>query len=145
MTPDPAAAPLASPAAPPGVKTGPVRTAAVLVVLLPVFVVGVASAAMALMKRSEAYALALARATAAPEVQAALGTPITPSFLVTGSTSTRGDRSTAEFETTLEGPKGRATLDVDGAQEGAHPWRFVVLDVSVEGGPTFDLRAPEER
>lgn len=145
MTPERPAAPLPPSTALPGQAPSRLRTAALLVVLVPVFLVGVAAAAMALMKRSGAYALALGRATAAPEVQAALGTPITPAFLVTGSTSTRGDRSTAEFETALEGPKGRATLDVDGAQEGDHPWRFVVLDVTVEGGPTFDLRTPEER
>ena len=83
-------------------------------------------------KGSDAYADAIARARSSPAVVHELGEPIEPGWWVTGSININGPSGSADFATTLRGPRGRGTLYVTGDKQ-AGRWNYKVLEGAVEG------------
>src|SRR6266403_5921862 len=83
--------------------------------LLPVLFVGgcglvVFWFATGIMKQSDAYKIALARAQANPAVIEAIGSPISQTGIVSGNSNVNGRTGQANFSIPLSGPKGKATL-----------------------------------
>ena len=85
-----------------------------------------------IIRSSEVYDTALARARADSTVVRLLGEPIEPGWWVSGSIQVSGPSGSADFEAPLHGPVGRGTLYVSAEKE-AGRWRYKVLEVGVEG------------
>lgn len=103
----------------------------VLVLVVAGFFYGFFSFVIGVMKSSDAYQLAVARAQASPAVIAALGTPITEGFFVSGNIHVTPTAGQAQLEIPLRGPRGAATLFV-AAQKSAGTWHFEHLVVQPE-------------
>ena len=102
------------------------------VVAVVVFIFG-------LMKSSDAYTGAVARAKAHPAVVAALGSPIEPGFFVTGNINISGGSGHANLAVPISGPKGSATLYVT-ASKAQGQWTFSALVVAIgDTGERIDL------
>jgi hypothetical protein len=96
------------------------------------FVVGV-------MKESDAYKMALARAQTNPALIQAIGSPISQTGIVSGNTNVNGPTGDANLSIPLSGPKGKATLYVE-AKKSADVWLFQTLAVKIENtGERIDL------
>ena len=112
--------------------------------LLPVFfVVGCGLLAFlfatGIMKQSDAYKIALARAQANPAVIEAIGSPISQTGIVSGNSNVSGAVGEANLSIPLSGPKGKATLYVE-AKESADTWFFQTMVVKIEKtGERIDL------
>jgi len=96
--------------------------------LLPVFfVVGCGLLAFlfatGIMKQSDAYKIALARARANPVLIEAIGSPISQTGIVSGNSNVSGAVGEANLSIPLSGPKGKATLYVE-AKKSADTWFF---------------------
>ncbi len=65
-----------------------------------------------IMKQSDAYKIALARAQASPVVIDAIGPPIVQTGIVSGNSNVNGPTGEANLSIPLSGPKGKATLYV---------------------------------
>ena len=89
-------------------------------------------------KSSDVYKQALARAQNDPRVIAALGSPVTAGFLVTGNVHVSGGSGNANITLPIRGPKGKgrvrgvATRDSSG-------WHFTELTAVIENGPPINL------
>lgn len=91
------------------------------------------------MKSSDAYKSALAKAKADPRVVAALGSPITDGFLVSGKTNVSGTSGHADMTVPISGPKGKGTIYFV-ATKFAGDWTFSKLVVEIgESGERIDL------
>jgi hypothetical protein len=112
--------------------------------LLPVlFLGGCALAifffAMGVLKQSDAYKTALARAQTNPAVIEAIGSPISQTGIVAGSSNVNAATGQAKLSIPLRGPKGKATLYVE-ARKSADVWLFQTLVVKIEKtGQQIDL------
>src|SRR5947209_6265215 len=62
------------------------------------------------LKSTDVYKTALARAKSDPAVVEALGTPITESFFMSGSTHVQGTSGDADIGIPISGPKGKGTV-----------------------------------
>jgi hypothetical protein len=110
-----------------------------VVSILLIFIVPFAA-----MKWSDVYSDAVRKAQADERVQALLGTPIEPGFLVTGKYQISGPVGSAELAIPLAGPKGTATLNV-AAMKNADRWEYALLEVVPHvAGARVDLRAKAE-
>ncbi len=103
-------------------------------------VFGFISVIIAVMRQSDVYQLAVARATASPAVVAAIGTPVKEGFFLKGNIHVSSHSGQAQLEIPLEGPRASATVYVEATK--AHDvWQFDLLTVQVEpAGPRIDLR-----
>ena len=112
--------------------------------LLPVLFIGgcVLAAlffAMGVMKQSDAYKTALARAQANSAVIEAFGSPISQTGIVAGNSNVTGPTGEAKLSIPLSGPKGKATLYV-AATKSADVWYFQTMLVKIEKtGERIDL------
>ena len=109
----------------PGGCVGCLGLLAAFAAVLVLFVFG-------LVKRSDAYADAIARAQTSSAVVEALGAPVGPGWWVSGSIEASGPSGTADFAAPLHGSKGRGTLYVV-AEKQAGEWRYEVLELEVDG------------
>ena len=94
-----------------------------------------------IMKSSDAYAEAMARAAADCRVADALGTPVEAGMLVSGSVETSGSAGRAELSIPVEGSQGAGTLHVV-ASRSLEVWSFELLRLEVEGREPVDLLSP---
>ena len=106
------------------------------------FLVGCALAifffAMAVLKQTDAYKMALARAQENPAVIEAIGSPISQTGIVSGKSNVR-TTGEAKLSIPLKGPKGKATLYVE-ATKSADVWYFQTMLVKIEKtGERIDL------
>ena len=92
--------------------------------------IGFVALVMGLMKSSDAYSGAVARASSAPAVIAALGSPIKEGFWVTGNVRISGTSGKADLAIPVSGPKGAATIYV-AATKSLGKWHFDGLVVQV--------------
>ncbi len=116
----------------------PAVCVAVMVVICA-FVVSV----FAIMRSSDAYAGALARAERAPAVAQAIGTPITDRFFFTGQINVNGASGNADLVIPIEGPKGKATIYV-AAHKSDGTWHYTRLIVQcASNGQQVDLSEPD--
>lgn len=90
----------------------------------------------------DGFTEALALARAHPAVVEALGEPIEPGWTGSFNFGTEDGVPRIDFETTISGPRGTATLLARGTRPGAD-WTFERLTVVVDGtGERIDLLAP---
>jgi hypothetical protein len=91
------------------------------------------------MKSSDAYKMALARAKADPRVVSALGSPINDGLFVWGKTNVSGTSGQADVTVPISGPKGKGTIYFV-ASKFAGQWKFEKLMVEVaDTGQRIDL------
>jgi hypothetical protein len=101
-------------------------------------ILGLVSGISKVIKSSEPYRTALARAKANENVVAALGTPIEEGF-PQGSVNTNNDTGDADLSVPISGPKGKGTLYVVGKRSGG-AWSYSKMSVTITGsGETIDL------
>ena len=84
-----------------------------------------------MMKSTDVYKTALERAKSDARVTAALGTPISEGFLVSGSTHVDGASGDANLSIPISGPKGKGTVYVV-AKKSAGEWTYEKLIVEIE-------------
>jgi len=99
-----------------------------------------------MMKSSDAYQLAMARAKANPAVVQALGEPLKEGLFTSGSINISGPSGSADLAIPVQGPKGKGTVYVQ-ATKGMGQWSFRNLVVEVDvSGQRIDLlkEAPGE-
>jgi hypothetical protein len=109
---------------------------AAAIALLMTFVFG-------MIKNSDAYSQALARAKESPAVIEALGNPIKEGYFTSGSINETGPSGDAELAIPISGPKGSGTIYLE-AEESAGQWSFSKLEVEVEkSGERIDLLADD--
>ncbi|HZE58287.1 MAG TPA: cytochrome c oxidase assembly factor Coa1 family protein [Chthoniobacterales bacterium] len=112
-----------------------------IVLAIAVFGVGIfglISGISKVLKSSEPYQTALARAKANENVVAALGTPIEEGFPM-GSVNTNNDGGDADLSIPVSGPKGKGTIYVVGKRAG-RTWTYSKMSVAITGsGETIDL------
>jgi len=97
-----------------------------------------------LMKSSDVYTEALARAKANPSVVMALGMPIKEGLVVAGSIRVSGPSGEADLEIPISGPKGKGTIYVE-AHKSAGRWNYLKLFVEIGvDGERIDLLKPGE-
>src|SRR5208337_3689705 len=99
--------------------------------LLAGFLVLIVSLVFGVMKSSDVYKQALARAKASPAVLDALGTPIKEGYFTTGNISVSGPSGDAEIAIPLSGPKGNGTIYLE-ARKSTGEWSFSKLVVEIE-------------
>ena len=90
-------------------------------------------------KSSDVYKTALARAKNDPRVIAALGTPIKDGMVPSGKTNSNGSVGTADIAIPISGPKGKGTIYAIGTKSGGE-WEFSKLSVEIQNGETIDLK-----
>jgi len=112
-----------------------------IVLAIAVFGVGIfglISGISKVLKSSEPYQTALARAKANENVVAALGTPIEEGFPM-GSVNTNNDAGDADLSIPVTGPKGKGTIYVVGKRAG-RTWTYSKMSITITGsGETIDL------
>ncbi|MGE8279123.1 MAG: cytochrome c oxidase assembly factor Coa1 family protein [Stenotrophomonas sp.] len=98
------------------------------------------------LKSSEPYQQALARARAAPEVQAALGQPIEEASFVFGNIGRFADVSQASMLIRISGPHGKAGINLEASRSGNAAWQFDKLSITLPGRhEKLDLRTADEK
>jgi Cytochrome oxidase complex assembly protein 1 len=95
------------------------------------FAAGVFFLATGMMKQSDVYKIAVARAREHPAVIEALGTPISEGWMASGSTHVAGPGGEASLAIPIHGPKGKATIYVE-AIKAANIWHFNTLAVEID-------------
>ncbi len=92
-----------------------------------------------LMKSSDVYAEALARARADPAVIAALGQPIEEGWFTGGNINISGPSGEATLSIPVSGPQGEATIYLE-ARKSTGRWIFSTLVVELDAdGRRFNL------
>jgi hypothetical protein len=94
------------------------------------FLAAIAALIFGMIKSSDPYRDGLARAQGNAAVVAALGAPVKPGFLVSGSLSETGASGHAELAIPISGPKGDGTVYVTSVKS-AGQWTYVNLVVEV--------------
>ncbi len=103
-----------------------------MIVLAVAFVAVLAWAVSTGMRSSDAYREAVDRAATDCEVQARLGTPLSPGWFTSGSINVSGPSGHADLSIPLNGKVSKGTLYATAA-ETAGQWHFEVLEVEVAG------------
>jgi Cytochrome oxidase complex assembly protein 1 len=109
-----------------------------LITLGVLFVLCIVFFVFSILKSSEAYKTAVARAKNDRQVVAALGTPIQEGMFASGKANVNGPSGEADLAIPISGPKGKAAIYVVATKSGGE-WNFSKLTVQVEGGETIDL------
>lgn len=108
------------------------------------FVVCIFFLVFSVLKSTDVYKTAFARAKNDPRVTAVFGTPIHDGMFVSGNTRVSGGSGTAEFAIPISGPKDKGTIYV-GATRSNGDWLFLKLLVKVNStGETIDLNRAAE-
>jgi hypothetical protein len=98
---------------------------------LVTFMVVLIAILVAAFKASDPYRQAVAIARRSPAAQEALGTPIEPGWLVTGSLRRRGDRGTAALAFGVSGPNGEGRIRLAASRQGG-VWTLGRLELELE-------------
>lgn len=104
--------------------------------LLPILICGgffalIFSLVFGMMKSSDVYVQSLAAARSDAQLQAELGTPIEPGFLVTGNINISGSSGHADISYNVSGPKGSGTIYAV-ADKAAGQWTFQTLAAQLD-------------
>ena len=114
-----------------------------LLALAALFIVCIVFFVFSIMKSSDAYKIAVARAKSDQRVVAALGTPIREGMFISGKTNVKGPSGEADMAIPISGPKGKATIYAV-ATKSEGQWSFSKLDVKIDRtGETIDLNETE--
>lgn len=106
--------------------------------LIALFIVCITLFVFGVLKSTDVYKTALARAKNDQRVVAALGTPIKEGLVPSGKTNVEGSSGEADLAIPISGPKGKATIYAVATKSGGE-WNFSKLSVAIEGGETIDL------
>jgi hypothetical protein len=110
-----------------------------VVVVFVAFVATITMAVFGMLKTSDVYKTALARAKNDHRVAAAIGNPIKEGWYVSGNTQVTGGSGKSDLTIPIHGPKGAATIYVV-ATKFAGDWQYSKLVVKFEAtGETIDL------
>ena len=110
-----------------------------ILVLFVAFIGVILVTAFGVIKSSDAYKTAVARAKADPRVTDAVGTPIKEAWYVLGQTETSGGSGTSELTIPISGPKGKAVIYAN-AEKFAGDWKISRMVVKIEStSQTIDL------
>ena len=90
-----------------------------------------------IIRSSDAYREAVARARRSREVVALIGAPVSAGFFLRGGV--KGGGRLARIRAPLSGPRGRGTLEIRAVKVGGE-LRFEVLKFHADGGRVFDLQ-----
>ena len=108
-------------------------------VLTAAFMALIMAFVFGLMKSSDAYKHALAKAKASPEVIDLLGTPIKEGYFPSGNINVSGSSGNADIAIPISGPKGSATIYLE-AYKSSGEWAFSKLIVVQKiSGKRIDL------
>ncbi len=103
------------------------------------FIALIGTVVFGVMKSSDVYQDALARARADPAVEMALGTPIEEGLLVMGNINISGSSGEADLAIPISGPDDEATIYAV-AKKSAGQWTFLTLVVKIKStGERIDL------
>ena len=102
-----------------------------VMVLILGFVALILSFAFGIMKSSDAYKQALAKARSSPEVVNALGSPIKEGFFISGNINVNGASGNADLAIPITGPKGKGMVYVE-ARKSAGEWTYSKLVVQID-------------
>ena len=108
-------------------------------VLLAAFVAFLVFVVAGVLKQSDPYKNAVARAKADTRVTSALGTPISEGWFVSGNVNTNLGGGDANLTIHISGPKGKGTITAVATKSGGE-WTYSKLEVKIDGsGETIDL------
>ncbi len=102
------------------------------------FICVIVFAVFGMLKSSDAYKAAVARAKADSRVTSALGTPISEGWFVSGNTNVNGGSGQADLSIPIKGPKGSATIYAVATKSGGQ-WIYTRLTVQIPGQDEIDL------
>jgi cytochrome oxidase complex assembly protein 1 len=113
---------------------------AVIIAIGAVIVGGLVFFVFGIIKSTDVYKQALARAKSNPEVIARLGEPIEAGWWVSGSVTVNKESGTARFSFPIAGPKAKATVTVEATRE-RDRWLYSILRAKPDNGGEIDLLA----
>lgn len=90
------------------------------------FIALIFSVVLGSLKSSDVYKESIAKAQANPQVTAALGTPVTPGFWVSGNINVSDSSGNAELSIPISGPQGSGTIYVS-ATKSAGQWNYATM------------------
>ena len=109
------------------------------------FVALIVTIVFGVIKSSDVYQEALARAKTDPAVEMALGTPIEQGLLVMGNINVSGSSAEADLAIPISGPDDEATIYAV-AEKSAGRWIFSTLVVEIKTtGDRIDLMEKKEK
>lgn len=111
-----------------------------LIILGALLSVGLYFGVMGVIHKTDVYADAFKRAQNSPEVQAALGTPISAGWMFSGSVNYVNGSGNANFTVSLSGPKGDGALNVKADKKSGGDWQYSTLEAELPDGHKVDLR-----
>ena len=114
--------------------------------LTPLLLIGGCVAAIVMLvfgmiRSSDPYTDAVARAKSDPRVIQHLGEPIETGWWITGNVKIENDSGTADFALPLRGSRKNGILRVEASKDRGE-WVYSLLTVSVDDGPVIDLTPP---
>ena len=111
---------------------------ALVAALAVAFVVFIVVVVFASIRAADPYKDGLQRARADARVQEALGTPIEPGWMLSGSIQTKNRSGDCDISFGLKGPKQSAELRVVGTKDEGR-WTYTKMLVTPASGPPIDL------
>lgn len=84
------------------------------------------------MKKNQPYIDAIQTVTTHPDAIDALGEPIKPGFMISGSISIKNDTGEADFTIPVSGPEGAGKVRIVGKKAGG-AWTYETFELQVEG------------
>lgn len=115
------------------------------IVLIVLFAAGMLAAVFGIMKSSDVYQHAVQVASHNPQATAALGSPITTGWFLTGNISVSGPSGSAELAIPVSGSQHKGTIYVV-ANKSAGRWYYQTLELAVDGQEQrIDLSASPQR
>lgn len=95
------------------------------------FFAAIALLVFSMFRSSDVYEEALVLAQSDPAVQAELGTPVEPGWMILGNMETTNGSGTADLTIPLSGPDGSGTMYLK-AEKRAGQWTFTHLSVNID-------------
>jgi len=126
---------------PPGLsRMGKVYVVAGVLATVGLFVGGLMFTVENSIHSSEIYQASLKEAESSPCVTAAIGSPLTPGWGTSGSTTESSENGTAELSIPVHGPKGKGDLNLEGEKQRG-VWRIKSL-ILVHGSEQIPIEPP---
>jgi hypothetical protein len=111
-----------------------------LIVGAVAFVAFIFFVVFASMRSSAPYKDAMARAQSDPRVHEALGKPVEPGLVVSGSINTENQSGSCDLNLPLKGSKQKGSIHVVGTKEGGR-WSYSRMIMTPDRGDPIDLLA----
>lgn len=110
-------------------------------ILVAVAVIGlIVWGASKAMKSAEPYKASIEAVQNNAAANEALGSPIEPGFIPSGSFNYNNGEGSVDFSIPVSGPKGKGTIRVVGDKpSGASSWNYTTWELQVEGGDSIPL------